>query len=47
MDGIPETFGLCEVWTIGSLVFMVRRTKVDLRPKLLGVKSQTNQELEV
>lgn len=47
VDGIPETFALCEVWNFGSLVCMVRNTKVDLRPKLLGVKSQTNQELEV
>ena len=40
VDGIPETFVLCEVWKFRSLVCAVRRTKVDLRPKLLGAKSQ-------
>lgn len=40
VDGTPETFVLCEVWKFRSLVCAVRRTKVDLRPKLLGAKSQ-------
>lgn len=45
VDRIPETFALCEVWKCSSLV---RSTKVDLRPKLLGAKFQmeTNQGLE-
>lgn len=48
VDVIPETFVLCEVRKFGSLVCTVGSTKVDLRPKLLGAKSQmeTNQGLE-